>query len=299
MISQSGSIDLSYSPGRPRTARTTGNIQKVKTRLKRKKRVSSRKLAKEIGISRRTVQRILRSDLGCRPYKKIVEPMLTEEHKVKRKRFFNWIRNNFAKEDTRKILFSDEKMFDIDGVYNSQNDRIWAVDRKEADKNGGVKQRRKFPAKVMVWLGACTKGVSPLVVFDEGTVDHARYIKEVLPVALKFGNKVFGNDWVFQQDGAKPHTHHLTQKWCADNFPSFIDKDHWPPNSPDLNPLDYCIWDELTSVMNWSRIKSKKTLIEELKRSVKRIRQDVVLESCDSWTNRLLRLSDNDFNYLR
>ena len=25
------------------------------------------------------------------------------------------------------ILFSDEKMFDIDGVYNSHNDRIWAV----------------------------------------------------------------------------------------------------------------------------------------------------------------------------
>ena len=32
-----------------------------------------------------------------------------------------------------KILFSDEKMFDIDGVYNSQNERIWAANRMEAD----------------------------------------------------------------------------------------------------------------------------------------------------------------------
>ena len=49
-----------------------------------------------------------------------------------------------------KILFSDEKLFDIDGVYNSQNDRVWAVSRGEADKQGGIKQARKFPEKVMV-----------------------------------------------------------------------------------------------------------------------------------------------------
>ena len=54
-----------------------------------------------------------------------------------------------------KILFSDEKLFDIDGIYNSQNDRIWAVIRVEADKRGGVKQKRKFPEKVMIWLCVC------------------------------------------------------------------------------------------------------------------------------------------------
>ena len=37
------------------------------------------------------------------------------------------------------------------------------------------------------------------------------------------------------EDGGKPHTHTSTQEWCRMNFPSFIDKDHWPPNSPDLN----------------------------------------------------------------
>ena len=43
-----------------------------------------------------------------------------------------------------KILFTDEKMFDIDGVYNLQNDPIWAVNRHKADKAGGRKQKRKF-----------------------------------------------------------------------------------------------------------------------------------------------------------
>ena len=93
----------------------------------------------------------------------------------------------------------------------------------------------------MVCLGACSRGVTSLVALDKGTVDQIVYIEKVLPVALKYENEVFVSDWVFQQDGAQPHSHHLTQQWCRDNFPSFIDKDHWHPNSSDLNPLDYLI----------------------------------------------------------
>ena len=150
----------------------------------------------------------------------------------------------------------------------------------------------------MVWLGACSKGVTPLVILDKGTVNHERYIKDVLPVPLKYGNDVFGNDWTFQQDGATSHTHATTQQWCKDNFPSFLDKDHWPPNSPDWNPLDYSIWDEFVHQMDWNKVKSKQTLIDERKRAVKKIRATVVVESCHSWTKRLFRLSENDFSYL-
>ena len=60
------------------------------------------------------------------------------------------MRHNFRKEDTLRILFSDEKMFDLDGMYNAQNHGIWAVNREEADKRGDVQQKRKFAQKVMV-----------------------------------------------------------------------------------------------------------------------------------------------------
>ena len=155
----------------------------------------------------------------------------------------------------------------------------------------------KFPQKVMVWLGVCSKGVTPLVIFDRETVDHVVYTQKVLPVALKYGYKTFGKHWTFEEDGANPHIHHLTQKWCQDNFPSFIDKDHWPPNSPDLNPLDYCILGEFAQCVDWKKVTSKATLIDELKRAVKKIRQDVVLQSCSSWTARLSRLLKNDGRY--
>jgi len=298
MIRDTGSINLANSTGRPRVARTKGMIQKVKNRLKRKKPITSRKLANEINISERSVRRILKNDLGLKPYKKRIEPLLTDTHKAKRIMFANWIRHNFRKEQTMKIIFSDEKMFDLNGMYNAQNDRIWAINRSEADAKGGVKQKQKFAQKIMVWLGVCSKGLTPLVIFDEGTLDHERYIKEVLPVAKKYGDEVFGSDWTYQQDGAKPHVHHLSQQWCNDHLPNFIDKDHWPPNSPDLNPLDYCIWDEFVKQINWNKVKSKKTLIDELKRGVKKIRSEVILESCMNWTVRLNHLSKNNGDYL-
>ena len=94
--------------------------------------------------------RILRKDLEMKHYKKTVEPLLKDEHKAQRKKFANWARKEFRKEDTIRILFSDEKMFDLDGIYNSQNDRIWAVNREETNRRGGKKQQRKFPQKVMV-----------------------------------------------------------------------------------------------------------------------------------------------------
>ena len=132
-IRDTGAINLSRPPGCPSTIRTKGNIQKIKYRLERRKRVFSRKLSRELGISRTSVQRILKNDQVRQAYQLQKEPLLTDEHKEKRIQFANWIRTNFRKGDTMKILFYDEKMFDIDGVYKSQNDRIWPVDRSETD----------------------------------------------------------------------------------------------------------------------------------------------------------------------
>jgi len=34
----------------------------------------------------------------------------------------------------------------------------------------------------------------------------------------------------------------LAQDWIAINCSEFIGKDECPPNSPDVNPLDYHVW---------------------------------------------------------
>jgi predicted HTH transcriptional regulator len=68
MIHETGSIGTCTSPGRRQTIRTKETMQKVKNRLKRKKRVSSRKLAQELDISRTSVHRVLAKGLRLRPY---------------------------------------------------------------------------------------------------------------------------------------------------------------------------------------------------------------------------------------
>ena len=207
MYREEGSINLRKPTGCPRTIRTKATIQKVERKMSRKIPPSAIKLAVEMGLSETTVRRVFREDVKLKPYKIKVKPLLTDQHRENRKRFANWIRTNFRKEDTMRILFSDEKMFDIDGVYNSQNQRIWAPSRVEADAKGGIKRKIKFPPRVMVWLAVCSKGVSPLVIFENDTVNHERYINEALSVALKYGRKTFGDNWTFQQDNATPHTH--------------------------------------------------------------------------------------------
>jgi len=45
--------------------------------------------------------------------------------------------------------------------------------------------------------------------------------------------------FIFQQDGAAAHTARIMKDWLQANCPDFITEDQWPPNSPDLNPMDY------------------------------------------------------------
>ena len=106
-----------------------------------------------------------------------------------------------------RILFSDEKMFHLDGIYNGENDRISAVNREETNRRGGKKQQQ-----VMVWLVICSEGDTPLVLVEKGTPSHHRYIKKVLLVALRYGNSKFGNNWIFQADHGTPHTQQALQE---------------------------------------------------------------------------------------
>ena len=140
MTKSAGSINLSHSPG---CRRTETNISKAKWHLTPKKLVSARRLAVEMNISWTTAQCILRKELRLFPYKRIKQLKLIDLQEKKRIKFANWVLNNYTKE---------EIFFGLDGIYNAQNDRIWAASREEADKRGAVYEKTRFPRKVIVWL---------------------------------------------------------------------------------------------------------------------------------------------------
>ena len=150
----------------------------------------------------------------------------------------------------------------------------------------------------MVWLGACASGLTKLVVLEKGTINHEYYINKILPIALKCVNDMMGDNWMFQQDGASPHRHKKTQQWCKDNFPAFLPYDRWPANCPDLNPLDYSIWNELVQNMDWGQINTKSTLVRELKLAVLKISVEFLLHSIDNFTLRLRQILTNKGDYI-
>jgi hypothetical protein len=59
----------------------------------------------------------LNINLGLQPYKKVIEPSLFDDQKIKRKKIATWVRTNFGKGETMKIFFLDEKFSDIHGAY--------------------------------------------------------------------------------------------------------------------------------------------------------------------------------------
>ena len=193
MIGKTGAIDLSKPFACHRTVHMKAAIQKIKRKSKSGQKISCRKLRLEMDMCFSSAYRILRKDLKMKFYKITVEPLQKDEHKAQRKKFANWARKKFQKEDTMRIIFSDEKMFDLDVIYNSQNDRIWAINSEEANWRDGKKQQGKCEEKVMACLVVCSEGVAPLVLFEKGTLDHHRDIKEVLFVALRYGNSKLGN----------------------------------------------------------------------------------------------------------
>jgi len=65
------------------------------------------------------------------------------------------------------------------------------------------------------------------------------YVNKLLPNLIEDCRRILQGHFISQQDGAPANTVLLTQDWLSRNCPKFIRKDEWPPNSPDLNPLDY------------------------------------------------------------
>ncbi|CAF4853186.1 unnamed protein product [Rotaria magnacalcarata] len=206
MYRSTDTIDLKTPAGRPRIIQTKSLIRKVKNRFIYKGRQSARKLANSLGTSKGTIGRIIHEDLHLHTYRVIIEPNLNDEHKQRRVSFTYWY-------------------FELGGIFNRQNDRVYAPSRYYADEHKGTKQTAKFPKKLMVWLAASKNGLSLPIIFEPSeTLTHENYIEIVLPHALSEGQRLLGDNFIYQQDNATPHKHKDSIAWIKKNFPRFIDE---------------------------------------------------------------------------
>jgi len=70
--------------------------------------------------------------------------------------------------------------------------------------------------------------------------------------------------FVFQQVNAPSHRAKDTVALLDQETPDFIPPALWPPNSPDLNPVDYTVW----SVLQERVYRTKISDVDELKRRI-------------------------------
>ena len=121
---------------------------------------------------------------------------------------------------------------------------MWFAGRKiDVNPQRLLVQRAKFSASVMVSAGVCYGSRGSLHFVPEKAKINADYYTNILlPKLIEDCNNVMPNGFIFQQDGAPAYTSRLAQDWLEQHSPDCIKKDEWPPNSPDLNPLDFHVW---------------------------------------------------------
>ena len=164
-------------------------------------------------------------------------------------------------------MYSDEKCFDQNGKLNHQNDQVYTKSRQEANENDGLFKTRKFPFKVIVWVGITNNGKCKCVVLPPKTTYDAKfYCENVLPIVQRDGTKLIGPDFTFQQDGATCHTAKVTMETIKNMGFSIIRPDRWPANSPDLKSLYYFFWNEVESRLKGKTYLKREYLVAEIKK---------------------------------
>ncbi|VDL84590.1 unnamed protein product [Nippostrongylus brasiliensis] len=101
----------------------------------------------------------------------------------------------------------------------------------------------------MVWAAITSDSKSDLVFVEQGVkIDSSLYLEDISEKTLIpwTRNQFGGRSFVFRQDGAPAHKSKEVQGWLQRALPDSISSSEWPPYSPDLNPLDYAIWDILS-----------------------------------------------------
>ncbi|POM65607.1 Transposase [Phytophthora palmivora] len=190
---------------------------------------SSNRVKSALGlqISSRTVRRVLQRTSHMNYVKRNRTPKLTTRHKVARR---TWARTMVQlRTDWDRVVFSDEKKFNLDGPDGLQY--YWHDLRCEKEtyfsrQNGG--------GSVMVWGGFSSQGKTELA-FLEGRQNSFNYQETLTNYLLPFGEAFHAGRYIFQHNNASIHASHSTKDFLKSCDVTVLD---WPALSPDLNPIE-------------------------------------------------------------
>ena len=160
------------------------------------------RIALGMEISRRSVSRIVKNDLGMKSLKRKNVHFMTPQIRQKRTVRSKGLLERHGVNGAGNILFSDEKLFTIEEALNSQNDRIIASSVSAITEEVRCVGRIQKPLSVMVWAGVSAIGRTPLVFVPPGVkINSISYQKLILEPEVKDLSEMMfsGESFLFQQ----------------------------------------------------------------------------------------------------
>jgi len=163
------------------------------------------------------------------------------------------LKKRLTKQKLDRTWFSDEKIFTVQAQSNSQNDRLYTNVKSKSDVSAErlLKGHKYFSQSIMVSVAVSKLGKTDVVfVQPDAKINSINYCDNVLEQGLLPDiHCLLNDDFLFQQDGVPAHRSRHTVAYLRSNVSEFIDPENWPPNSPDLNPVDYTVWGALQQMV--------------------------------------------------
>ena len=278
--------------GRRRSIRTPENVERVRAAVIQSPRRSARRHAVALGISSRSLRRILHMDLHFHLYKMMMAQELNQTDFANRQNLCENMLNQIAPEAA--FFSSDEAHFHLCGAVNKQNFRYWAESNPQI-----IQEIPLHSPKLTVWCAISQFGVIGPYFFEEDgvtvTVNSERYVamlQNYLQPRMEeiIENEGLGVVW-FQQDGATAHTARISLNILRHMFPgrlvSLRGDLGWPARSPDLSICDFFLWGHLKEKVFKSRPNTLPQLRERIIEEVNAIPRDMCERAVRNFKERL------------
>ncbi|KAK3518727.1 hypothetical protein QTP70_009665 [Hemibagrus guttatus] len=248
--------------GRPRLIDAHGE-QKLAHLVQVHRRATVAHIAEKVNagsdrkVSEYTVHRSLLR-MGLRRRRQVRVPKLTPVHRQKR---LQWAREhqNWTLEQWKKVAWSNVSCFLLH--HTDGRVRVHRLPVAEMAPRCTLESSQADGGSVMIWTMFCWESLGPGIHVDV-TLTPTTYLDIIAEHVHPFMKMVFPDgSGFFQQDNAPCHTAKMVQEWFEDHDKEFKVLT-WPPNSPDLNPIEH-LWDALDTQVR--SMKAPPRNLEDLK----------------------------------